>query len=331
MRNYDLRITNYELRRKRLPFFLFFILITHYSLLTTHCSAQQLPQFSQYMYNHMAVNPGVTGSTEHIDLKLHHRSQWVGFEGSPTTQLLVLNATLDTLHSGLGGYVFNDMTGPIRSTGINLSYAYRIQATETSLLSFGISASAFQFNIDGNKLELYDEDDALIYQGYNDNSYVPDAGFGAYLYDKEEKYYFGFSVLHLVGNDIDVFKTIDSKGIVQLARHYYLSGSYKFKLSEKFFLQPAFLMNYLGNNPTQFDVNLRGNYDDRIELGVSYRTGDAVVLMTGVTLKERWHVSYSYDITITNLRTQSSGSHEIILGYDIPKKSKKKEAAPRIQ
>ena len=44
--------------------------------------SQQVPQFSQNMFNKLANNPGSAGSSDAINATLLHRSQWMGFEGS---------------------------------------------------------------------------------------------------------------------------------------------------------------------------------------------------------------------------------------------------------
>ena len=50
--------------------------------------AQQLPQFTQYMYNTIAINPAYAGSRETLTIVGLHRNQWAGFPGAPTTQTL---------------------------------------------------------------------------------------------------------------------------------------------------------------------------------------------------------------------------------------------------
>lgn len=54
--------------------------------------AQQEPQYTQYMYNTLVVNPGYTGSTGNLEANLLHRTQWVGIDGAPQTQALAFMA-----------------------------------------------------------------------------------------------------------------------------------------------------------------------------------------------------------------------------------------------
>ena len=58
------------------------LIITLFALTFGISSAQQVPQFSQNMFNKLANNPGYTGSSETINAMVLHRSQWIGFEKS---------------------------------------------------------------------------------------------------------------------------------------------------------------------------------------------------------------------------------------------------------
>ena len=55
---------------------------------------QQDPLFSQYMFNPLIINPAYAGSREALSATILHRSQWVGFDGAPTTQTLGVHAPL---------------------------------------------------------------------------------------------------------------------------------------------------------------------------------------------------------------------------------------------
>ncbi|MFM2225621.1 MAG: hypothetical protein RJA07_1823, partial [Bacteroidota bacterium] len=47
--------------------------------------AQQDPQYTMYMFNQLAINPGYAGSRECLSTTVHYRNQWVGIDGSPKT------------------------------------------------------------------------------------------------------------------------------------------------------------------------------------------------------------------------------------------------------
>ncbi|HAI42344.1 MAG TPA: hypothetical protein DCM40_31660, partial [Maribacter sp.] len=57
-------------------------------------NAQQFPQFTQYMYNTISVNPAYAGSRETLNATILHRNQWAGLEGNPRTSTLSVHSPL---------------------------------------------------------------------------------------------------------------------------------------------------------------------------------------------------------------------------------------------
>ncbi|SIO26259.1 type IX secretion system membrane protein PorP/SprF, partial [Algoriphagus halophilus] len=45
--------------------------------------SQQLPQFSQYIFNGLHINPGYAGYKGEPYIQSTYRSQWVNFPGAP--------------------------------------------------------------------------------------------------------------------------------------------------------------------------------------------------------------------------------------------------------
>ena len=81
-------------------------------------------------------------------------------------------------------------------------------------------------------------------------------------------------------------------------------------------MKPSVLLKYTQNTPAELDLNIRVVYRDMFWLGASLRTGDAVAIIAEFQANKRFRVGYSYDITFSKLRNYSSGSHEIMLGFD---------------
>ena len=99
---------------------------------TFKMSAQQDPQFTQNMFNRLAVNPAYAGAKESFCATIISREQWMGFEGNPTTNLLSVDygTTIFQKHKvGAGLTVIQDEIGPIQSLNAKLALSYhkRIQ------------------------------------------------------------------------------------------------------------------------------------------------------------------------------------------------------------
>ena len=69
-------------------------------------------------------------------------------------------------------------------------------------------------------------------------------------------------------------------------------------------------------SPLQYDINANILLNNIIWLGASYRSGDAVVILAEYQLSKKLRMGYSFDLTLTELRNYSAGSHEIMIGYD---------------
>nr|MBA3972092.1 PorP/SprF family type IX secretion system membrane protein [Bacteroidota bacterium] len=115
-----------------------------------------------------------------------------------------------------------------------------------------------------------------------------------------------------------------------LATHYYVTGGYKFDVTEDFQIEPSTCLKYVKPAPLQFDIGLRAIYQDKIWVGGAFRYLDAISAMVGYTMKENITFAYSYDFTMTNIKKYSTGTHELMVGIKFHKVKKNDEAA-RVQ
>jgi type IX secretion system PorP/SprF family membrane protein len=293
------------------------ILFALFLMSSLFVNAQQMPHFSQYMFNDLYLNPAVAGSKDQTELKLTLRNQWAGFDDAPKTQTLSFQTNYIE-NMGLGAILINDKTGPLNQTGIELTYAYHIRISGESKLSLGLSAKAIQYVFDERKLTLEDTDDNAIL-GIVDKTLVPDASFGAYYYNP--KYYIGLSIPQLFQSGIryDGSENRINKEI----RHYFLTAGYTVEITDDLAIEPSVLVKTVLKSPAQLDINVKGTYKDMFWLGFSYRHKDASVAMLGMEF-DKLTLGYAYDFTMSNVRKYSAGSHEIMLGMIIDTKDIKK-------
>lgn len=277
-------------------------------------SAQQIPLTSQYMFNDYLLNPAIAGSTEYTLVSLSARSQWTGLDGAPKTQFFSAHTKIGE-KMGLGGFVYNDETGPIRETGMQLSYAYHLTVRDNAKLSFSLAGMFASHYI--NKARLRPEeggDDAL--NNLMINAAVGDINFGVLYYTN--KYKVGLSSPQLLQSKLYAGS---GKGdnLSALARHYNLYGDYQFTINNKFDIIPSALLKYVQGAPFQVDINTRVSYVKKYWIGVSYRYNNAVAAMIGLNYRNL-SFGYSYDYTLTDMSTYSTGGHEIFLSLKVFKK-----------
>ena len=292
-----------------------------FTVLLSWVRAQQLPQYSQYTNNNFLINPAVAGSEKYIPIRLMARQQWVGIDRAPSTQALSGNFVLNNEAVGIGAYVFQDRFGPNKKMGFQASFSYIMPVgLWDSKLAIGLSGVVFQYTFDQSQERWITDGDPIINGGI-ESAVVPDANFGIYWHNK--KFFLGLSANQLIQYKVDFINYDPSENT--LARHYFFMGGYKFRLNDKFELEPSTQVKFLPAAPLSVDLNLRGIYKEDYWGGVSFRTGvplntgKILIAMVGMQYK-RYIFGYAYDYPLTHLNSYTSGTHEIIIGINLNKK-----------
>lgn len=278
--------------------------------------SQQLPQYTQYMLNEMAINPAVSGKDDYADVRSNNRYQWVGVTDAPRTYMLTLHGPIKAKNMGIGMNLYTDIVGPTRRTGLNFSYAYHMKVKDDMFLSMGLSAGVLQWGIDGSKLILRDDGDQNLLSTYQ-TTYVPDFGAGLYFH-KKDRFYFGLSLPQIYQAPIKLYEGAGKNS--KIVNHFNLNGAYIFDLGDDFKIEPSFLVKYEIPTPPKIDVGMRVIYQEQIWLGGAYRHNDAFTALIGYFYKNYLMIGYSFDFTTTNIKKYSTGTHEIMLGIRFSRK-----------
>ena len=283
--------------------------------------AQQVPQYTQYLFNDFAINPAAAGKNPWWDCKSNNRYQWSGITDAPRTYVLSMNGPIRNPKMGVGATLYTDIVGPTRRIGFNSSYAYHIKLNETYKLGLGVSAGILQWAIDGSKITLHDAGDDVLSNSYQ-SVVVPDFNAGAYFYSK--KLFVSVSMPQLYQAKLKFFN-IQTSVRSRIANHLYIMGGYKFKINEDFEIEPSTMIKFVAPAPVKVDIAVRCIFQDQIWLAVAFRTKDALTAMAGYKFKNWLTIGYSYDFTITPLRQYTTGTHEIMFGIHFMTKDKGSE------
>lgn len=277
--------------------------------------AQQNPQFTNYMYNTMTVNPAYAGQRENLSALALHRSQWVGVDGSPQTQTFSIHSPLRNEQIGLGLNIVNDGLGPSNETFVNANFSYTLLLTDNDLkLSLGASAGAHFLSTDWSKGNFQNPDVV-----FSDNVSLTSPIIGAGVYLHSRKYYLGFSVPNFLETDhYDDFQ----ESLATERMHFYLIGGYVFDLSPKVQFKPAFLTRMVAGAPLIVDVSANFWFNEKLTLGTAYRWNDALSFLAGIKISKSLQFGYAYDINTTGLSNYTSGSHEFFLRYELIRSGK---------
>lgn len=278
--------------------------------------AQQLPEISLRDFDYTIYNPAANGTKPFSEVMLHHRSQWIGFKNAPSTQFLTYNGKINE-SMGLGSYIINDITGPTRRLSASVAYNYKVKF-ENFKLSLGLAAGIMQYGIDGNKIDIYENNDNAVNEHISMKSIRPNVDFGAWLFT--DKFYSGISIMQLLSNKIKL-SSEDLNATIKLANHFYITSGYNIDLNEEIKLQPSFIVAGTFGTPLIIDLGAKAEFSEKFTFGLHFRTNDAIVILAGVKIKKIFTIAYSYDFIFSKFRQYNSGSHDIVLAFDIlPKK-----------
>lgn len=279
-------------------------------------AAQQDPQYTQYMYNTLSVNSAYAGSLGHLAITGIYRTQWVGLEGAPNTQSFTLDTPI-AKNLGLGLSVVSEEIGPTEEQYVDANFSYTIQSGLTHKLSFGIKGGGRVINIDWTK-GSHREPDVQFRENIT-NKFLPVVGAGLYWHGERD--YIGIAVPNFMTRERYNYDDI-ADDLVNERMHVYLIGGIVFDLSAHTKFKPAVLVKYVAGAPLIADFSANFMFNNAFALGVSYRTGDSLSALASLQITPQFNVGYAYDYTTTELQTYNSGTHEIMLRFELVSRKK---------
>tara|TARA_Y100001954_G_C15819055_1_gene608955 strand:+ start:3369 stop:4337 length:969 start_codon:yes stop_codon:yes gene_type:complete len=302
-----------------------FFTITALLVFSASAEAQQRFRRTSFPLNSFVVNPAVAGTESYTVFGSSYRSQWAGFEGSPTTMLLSGHTSVyESLGAGLLIYR-DDMGGAVSQTGFEVTGSYQLVLPNTDMFSFGLSLQGTQFGFDSRDFTVWQQNDPAL-SGTFETSFGIDAAVGFLLYG--ENYNVGLSVFNLLQDELSLqsVDTTDNK----LIRNYRITGSYLYEIDRQFSIQGSGMIKLtelgleFASLMPQIDIYTRGIYSPRRSAsqfwgGLGYRIQDAVNISLGM-IYQGIGFGYSYDFT-TNGNLLGRHSHEINLTYYLPNRS----------
>lgn len=307
------------IKRIKYSFILFCIINT--------ISFSQDPTFSQFYANALYLAPSFAGATEEYRFAINYRNQWPAIPGVFHTYSISFDKALVNFNSGIGVLATYDVagSGDLSTTNIGLLYSYDFNINESWHIRPGINFKFTYLGLNIYKLVFASQMTGsgtvpTVYPPPFDN--VADVDFATSGLVYNDRIWGGFTLDHLLnprqsfyGNESRLPVKFNLFGGIQILRRTRLKQTLQEVLSiainiqkqAKFYQTDVGLYYY--REPLIFGVWYRG-----IPFATS-QAGDAVIGLIGVKTKQL-HLGYSYDFTISNLITSTSGSHEVSLVYE---------------
>lgn len=320
--------------------------------ITASALGQQLPQFTQFQQHQYLLNPAATGAEDMVNFSLGGRLQWVGFPDAPKTSFLYLSTPAEKFRSAVmkrtygkvrrnnksvkhprmrvssivhafGGQVIIDEFGAYRSLKFAGSYAVHLPINRDYKFSFGTNVGLSSHTFLPQKAQVL----SSMVGGANDAIYTMQSTAGsqnimnidAGMYFYGNGFYAGFSAMSLT-NDLVRFGNLNSN--FDPAMHFYATTGYRFSPNNRLDITPGLLIKFVPKAPVSIEGNVIFDFQKTFWLGASYRHLDAVALLTGVTIAEKFRIGYSFDLSISRMIKYNSGGHELVLSLLLGKSNR---------
>ncbi len=283
--------------------------------------AQQMPFSSQYYSNQFITNPALTGNKTSTNVFLTHRSQYSGIAGGPQTSYFTVDGPLRSNKIGLGLTMYSDVTDILNRSGVNASYAYKLDfnGTGSHNLTFGLALGIVNNKINFSKVTVLDMGDPSL-NSQEQSKTVINSDFGlAYHIGKLEV---GAAIPQIIGNRVNYKNNLGATGTYNMARHYYGSLKYVFDVStaKEITAYPLVMVRSVAGAPFQYDVNAVIDWKKYGWLGVTYHSNYAVAVSAGLRWKSL-SIGYAYDLGISRIKSYAGTTQEFLLSYNIANKN----------
>ena len=269
------------------------------------------------------------------------RNQWTGIIGAPKTRIFGVQGAINDKMK-LGGYIVDDKYGLINSLSANLSYAYLVKLNDNHSLTFGLSAIINESSFNLSDVNVDDFNDVVLTMSSIEGVNF-DAGFGfKYNWKKLE---IGLAIPQLIETRIKYTSPENEDYFFDLRRHFNAYLSYFINpTNKKIAFEPSIMFRTARKTPSQLDINLLTWWDQKYWIGLGYRNSGKTwvesanggeyqeinlslansyfIASAGLSVMDNLKLGYAYEISNSNIYTQSNGSHELMLVYTFGQRSK---------
>jgi type IX secretion system PorP/SprF family membrane protein len=189
-----------------------------------------------------------------------------------------------------------------------------------------VQASFAYYSEDNTAAQLASTNPDVAFSG-NTHLFVPNFGFGIYAYGK--RYFVGLSAPHLLptslGDKVGVASV--NQLVSKMYNAYILTAGYVIGRDAAIVkFRPTIMLMYqqgLYKNVPLIDISPALLFIDRIWVGVGYRTGgdfsyygQSIDPFIQIKVTPQLQIGYAYDGELSALNHYTSGTHEIMIGYD---------------
>jgi len=321
---------------------------------TPKAKAQGDALLTQYWALPTYYNPGAVGDTDYLRIRGGARLQWMGIDNAPRSFIAAADMPfkLGKRRLGTGLVVQQESYGLFHNFTLDAQIGYKLKVLKGEL-TVALSLGLYNQQFKGSEVYIPDDDnfhdsadDAIPTRDVAGNAF--DIGIGAFYVHK--KFWAGLSILHAnnptvtFSSDTETSSRAGETGdgsTSEMAKNYqftasrsayFMAGS-NIPIKNTLFEVIPSLMVRSDFTTTDFQLTGRVRYNKLFTAGLGYRYNDALSIMLGAEIKGIF-IGYSYDYHLSDIAKASSGSHELVAGYnlklDFSEKNRHKHKSIRI-
>jgi type IX secretion system PorP/SprF family membrane protein len=307
------------------------------SIISVYNANGQDLEFSQFYNAPLYSNPALSGFDNGPRFALNYRNEWPSLPNAFVSYAASYDQFFSSINSAVGVIAVSDQQADdiISNNMLAGIFNYRIGITDNLHLNVAFQGGIQQSSLATSRLvfgDMIDPTTGVINSGTaeqlpsSNSELIFDVSAGGLLFSKHA--FIGLSAKHLTQPNISFYDNLTQQLPIRLA----VNGGYEFDFTPPYtgdanaYLTPNFL--YVSQASfSQLNVGVQGGYGV-LTAGLAYRhdftNPDAVIVLAGVQIGVL-KLTYSYDITVSDLAGQSGGSHEISLILNFFNKDKADE------
>ncbi|MDY5388381.1 MAG: PorP/SprF family type IX secretion system membrane protein [Muribaculaceae bacterium] len=325
-------------RRLRLPLWVLCLSLSIFS-----ARGQGDAMFTQYWALPTYYNPATSGNIDFIRIRGGAKLQWLGIDNAPKDFLATADMPIKLNKKsrlGVGALFSQESIGLYRNLEVGVQVSYKFKALK-GVWSVGLQPAFYNSKFKGEDIYIPEGDD--FHQ--SDDPNLPNTDVSGNVFDLSAGVHYqhkwfsvGISVLHIMQPTVSMSdeggsdsETVEFQATLP-RRAYFIADSNIPIKNSLFSLQPSLNLN---TDFSQFsgEVTMRATYNKFISFGVGYRYKEAISAMIAAEFKN-FFIGYAYDYPLSRITKGSSGSHEVVIGYNVKlnlgDKNKNKQRSIRI-
>ncbi|WP_339839646.1 PorP/SprF family type IX secretion system membrane protein [uncultured Flavobacterium sp.] len=283
-------------------------------LLTSSSLLAQQESIITFYKNHLnLVNPAYVGVEAESSIQSTIRRQWTGVENAPETQAFSFMAPLGEKKFSLGLSFVHDKVFIEKQTFFAIDLSYDVKLSDKLDLFMGVKVGGNNYEVNTNGLQTYNFVVDPSLQSFS--RFNPNIGMGFYL--KHDKYYVSLSTPKMLNTERarneDGYATVSTDRV-----HLYMSSGYNFELSSSVDLLPSVMVRYVNGAPFSTDFTATTVFNNKFDLGVTYRTDNSLAGMVKFTISKRLQLGFAYEYMMQRqLLARANNTNEFYLKFTL--------------